>query len=443
MFWGRFMGHLFPSAVRRAGAVALVLAFAWSLAQADPASPILKRRSDGPNAQVLGQAQGYPACNTALIQPSCRVGAWSSAYPVVIHRKVEPSGAPQPLPDHPAPPEIRWRWGFQAKSIDDYMDLVQVTGLLVLKDGQVVAERYQYDRLPGMPMRSFSMAKTFTAMLVGIAHERGLIRSLDDKAADYWPEIAPSAYGQTRIRDLLRMSSGVPFRELYTWTPDDDNYVWGLVLHHPRNAGQPQRVEEYLNARTTREAEPGQRFLYASIETEILGRVLRRATGQSIAQLTEAWIWKPMGAEDPAYWQVSTTDGAESTAGGFNASLRDYGRFGLLLANDGARDGQAVIPRDFLLEATDPQRQPAAFRPRRATPTLGYGYQTWLLPSKTRTFALQGIHGQTVFVQPQSRIVMVQTAVHAAPSGRQDPRPYQYRQALWEGVLASLGGAVD
>lgn len=406
-------------------------------------STVLKMRAEGPNAQALGQGQGYPSCLAALQKPGCRVGAWSGGPTEQARNQVEPSGTPWPLPEHPEPPPIRWRWGFASQSIDDYMDATQTTGLLILKDGQVVAERYQYDRRPGMPMRSFSMAKTFTAMLVGIAHDKGLIRSLDERAADYWPEIAASAYGQTSIRNLLRMASGIPFRELYTWTPDDDNWVWGQVLYHPRNARQPRRIEEFLNARTQRDVEQGQRFHYASIETEILGRVLRRATGQSISQLTQDWLWQPMGAEHAAHWLLSTTDGAEGTAGSFNASLRDYGRFGMLLANDGVRDGKTIIPREFLLDATDPQRQPAAFRPRVATPFMGYGYQTWLLPYKTRTFALQGIHGQTVYVQPASRIVMVQTAVHDAPSGRQDPRPYQFRGALWEGVLKSLGGFVD
>lgn len=422
---------------------AFLLAAWLSVACAHGQTVVRKMRADGPNAQALGFSQGYPSCVAALQQPGCRVGTWSGGLSTQTRHGVEPSSTPWPLPDHPEPPPIQWRWGFLSQSVDDYMDATQTTGLLILKDGQVVAERYQYDRQPGMPMRSFSMAKTFTAMLVGIAHDKGLIRSLDDRAADYWPEIATSAYGQTTLRNLLRMASGVPFRELYTWTPDDDNWVWGQVLYHPRNARQPQRIEEYLNARTQREVEQGQRFHYASIETEILGRVLRRATGQSVAQLTQAWLWQPMGAEHAAHWLLSTTDGAEGVAGSFNASLRDYGRFGMLLANDGLRDGQTIIPREFLLDATDPQRQPAAFRPRAATPFMGYGYQTWLLPYKTRTFALQGIHGQTVYIQPASKIVMVQTAVHTAPSGRQDNRPYQYRQAMWEGVLKSLGGFVD
>jgi hypothetical protein len=134
------------------------------------------------------------------------------------------------------------------------MDVTQTTGLMVIHKGKVVAERYQYDRQPGMPLRSFSMAKTFTAVLVGIAQAKGFIKSLDDKAADYWPEIAESAYGQTTVRSLLRMSSGVPFKELYTWTPDDDIWVWSQVLYNPANYNSPARISDYLNSKKIRNA---------------------------------------------------------------------------------------------------------------------------------------------------------------------------------------------
>ena len=400
-------------------------------------------RPDGPGAQRLGQSEGYAGCQQALVRPACRVGTWSANHRFAPARIVQPAALAQDLPAAAAPPEIRWRWGLFAKSVNDFMDETQTTGLLILKDGRVVAEQYQYGRQPDMPMRSFSMAKTLTALLVGIAHEKGLIRSLDDKAAEYWPEIHTSAYGQTTVRDLLRMASGVPFRELYTWTPDDDIWVWGRVLNLPANRQQPARVAEFLNTKTQREVESGQRFRYATIETEILGRVLTRAAGQSLSELTQNWLWQPMGAEHPAYWLYATTDGVESAGGGFNATVRDYARLGLLLAQDGMREGQSIIPVEFLLDATDAGRQPAAFRPRVATPYMGYGYQTWLLPFKTRTFAMQGIHGQNILVQPASGIVVVQTSVNEQPSGRQDPRPYQLRDAFWRGVLQSLGGSVD
>ena len=409
------------------------------LAGAEP----LKQRADGPDAERLGLKQGYPVCVQALMRPECRVGTWSANDKVERSAVVRPSARPLPLPAWDDAPAISYRWGLLSKNLDDFMAETKTTGLLVIKDGKVVAERYQYDRQPDMRFRSFSVAKTFTSMLVGIAHGKGLIRSLDDKAADYWPEIAPSAYGQTSIRNLLRMASGVPFRELYTWTPDDDIWLWSRVLYLPENRMRPEKIVEYLNTKTGREAEQGTRFKYATIETEILGRVLSRATGMTVTQMTEAWLWQPMGAESEARWLLAGTDQGEGTGGSFNATLRDYGRFGVLLANDGQREGVQVIPRDYLLEATDPAHQPPAFRPRSATPGMGYGYQTWLLPLKERTFALQGIHGQHIFVQPRSGIVMVQTSVNDQASGRQDPKPYQYRDALWAGVLKSLGGLSD
>ena len=400
-------------------------------------------RADGPDADRMGYKDGYPSCIEALAKTSCRVGTWSSNHRVQRSVKVHPTAIASALVHHPSPPPVSWRWGLFAQSIDDFMDKTKTTGLMILKDGQVVAERYQYDRKPGMPMRSFSMAKTVTALLIGTAQARGYIASLDDQAAAYWPEIAESAYGQTSLRDLLRMSSGVPYRELYTWTPDDDNWVWGRLLFAPENRTQPQKIEAFLRSKTSRDAQPGTRFHYATIETEILGRVLRKATGKSIAELTEDWLWKPMGAEHEAYWLVSTTDGAEGAGGSFNASLRDYARLGLLMAQDGRMGDKQIVPREFLLDATEVQRQPAAFHPRRATPYLGYGYQVWLLPMKTRTFVLQGIHGQAVFVQPSSGIVFVQTSANDWPSGRQDVVPYQLRDAFWRGVLTSLGGSVE
>ena len=417
----------------------VVLSAVCGLALAQP----LQLRAGGPDAERLGMKQGYPTCQQALTRPECRVGTWSANDKVQRSAVVRPSIQPLALPRLDDPPRISYRWGLLSKTLDDFMADTKTTGLLVIKDGQVVAERYQYDRQPEMRFRSFSMAKTFTSMLVGIAHHKGLIRSLDDKALDYWPEIAASAYGQTSIRNLLRMASGVPFKELYTWTPDDDNWVWGRVLNLPENRGRPEKIVEHLDTKATREAEQGSRFKYASIETEILGRVLSRASGMTVTQMTEAWLWQPMGAEAEARWLLAGTDQGEATGGGFNATLRDYGRFGILLANDGVREGVQVIPRDYLLDATDAARQPPAFRPRSATPSMGYGYQTWLVPLKERTFALQGIHGQAIFVQPRSGIVMVQTSVNDQASGSQDVRPYQYRDALWAGVLKSLGGFSD
>ena len=144
-------------------------AFAHAQSPFQVQSPVLKMRADGPDAVALGQEHGYKSCPQALLKPECRVGAWSASASAFSRY---------------TPPAIAWKWGFLSKDVDDFMEATQTTGLLIIHQGKVVAERYHYDRKPSMPMRSFSMAKTFTAMLVGIAHDKGLIRSLDDKAAD-------------------------------------------------------------------------------------------------------------------------------------------------------------------------------------------------------------------------------------------------------------------
>ena len=403
----------------------------------------LKLNSTGPDAERLGQSKNFPPCPSAHTKPECRVGTWSANEKMGTTELVRATGVVLPLTFLKSPPKIQYQPGFSAKTVDDYLLETKATGLIIVKDGQIVLERYQYDRKPEMRFRAFSVSKTFTAMLVGIAHNRGFIKSLDDKVSDYWSEISASAYGQTTIRNLLYMGSGIPFKELYTWTPDDDNWVWSQVLYAERNRQRPEAIVEYLNSKTQREVDQGRRFKYASIETEILGRVLRRATGKSVSQLTEEWLWIPMGAESDARWLLSTTDLSEATGGGFNATLRDFARFGILLANNGNRDGNQIIPLEFLLDATDSTRLPPSFKPKVATPYFGYGYQTWVFPMRERTFALQGIHGQVILVQPESKIVMVQTSVFDGASGRQDSASWSRVWELWTGVLKSLGGNIN
>lgn len=400
----------------------------------------VKLNPSGVDAAVLGEPNAYSGCPNPLQVRECRVGAWSGQFWTSKVAEVLPSKNPLPLPLMKSPPDIRYQWNFSSKSVDDYLTDTKATGLIILKNGEIVVERYQYDRKPEMPLRSFSMAKTVIALLIGIAHQKGQIISLDDKASKYWPEISESVYGQTTIRNLLRMASGVSFKELYTWGPGDDNWEWGRILYANKNISKPGEVVEYLNSKTKREYEQGSKFNYASINTEILGRVLIRATGKSIAQLTEEWLWQPMGAEYKAFWLLASTDWVEAGAGGFNAALRDYARLGNLLANDGKRNAEEIIPQNYLKEATDIALQPSALKPRTATNYYGYGYQTWLFPMKKRTFAFQGIHGQFIFVQPESKIVMVQTSVFDNPSGRFDPFPYKKINSLWLGVLNSLGG---
>ena len=401
-----------------------------------------------PDEDLLGKAQNYPLGTAATwYNNPYRVGAWSAMdrVPGIRTRLVarSPDANPEPLAVQPAP--IKYRYRNIAYTLAEYLDRQRATGVLVLKNGEIVAEHYRYGRSADARFLSFSMAKSVSSLLVGVAVANGVIASLDDRADKYVQDLAGSPYGATTLRQLLRMSSGLTFTERYDGT--DDISRLSLASAGAPGAGKPLDV---LRSISDRHSAAGEKFVYASAETDVLGRVLTAATGKTMAELTTEWLWKPMGAEHDAFWRVSS-DGQEQSFGAFNASLRDWGRLGLLLANDGRVDGQVngklastqVLPRDYLLDATDAARQPAAFKPRKATPYFGYGYQFWLMPLKERTFAMQGIHGQTLYVQPSTGLVMVLTSVWESASGRQNAQPYEERDALWRGVLQSLGGSTN
>ena len=390
-----------------------------------------------PDEEQLGKSQNYPlgSASTWYQNPN-RVGSWSDlrSVPGIRTRVVTPPETATALRHMGNSPKVSYTYKGSTYTLAQYLDRQRATGLLVLKNGEIVAEHYRYGRTPDARFLSFSMAKSVTSLLVGIALEQGHIKSIDDTAETYDKSLAGSPYGATTVRQLLRMSSGLVFSERYDG--NDDVARLSRASAGAAGAGRPIDV---LRSVTERHAPAGSKFVYASAETAVLGRVLSSATQKNLAELTTDWLWKPMGAESDAFWRISV-DGQEQTQGGFSASLRDWGRLGLLLVNDGKAGHQQVLPREYLLDATEPARQPDAFKPRIATPYFGYGYQFWLLPMKARTFAMQGIHGQTLYVQPATGVVMVLTSVWEQASGRQDVQPYQERDALWRGVLRSLGG---
>jgi CubicO group peptidase (beta-lactamase class C family) len=393
-----------------------------------------------PDEAALNKAGGYPIGNNAngswYLTPY-RVGSWSALDKVagMPVRTVARGGPVMPLPAAQQPAAIKYRYRNLGYTLDEYLERQRVTGLLIIKNGEIVAERYRYGRTDDARFLSFSMAKSVTSLLVGIAVSKGVIASLDDPAEKYAKDLAGSPYGATTVRQLLRMSSGLTFTERYDGRDDIAR------LSRAATTGKPTAVE-VLRSITDRHDPAGQKFVYASAESEVLGLVLAGASGRTVADLTSEWLWQPLGAERDAFWGL-THEGQERTSAIFNASLRDWGRLGWMLARDGRVGDRQVVPLEYLMDATDPARQGAAFKPLAATPYFGYGYQFWLFPMRERSFALQGVHGQAVFVQPSSGIVMVQTAVWEGASGQQDPAPGQERSAFWRGVLQSLGGLPD
>lgn len=379
-----------------------------------------------PDEELLGKALGYPVGTrtTWFYDERVRVGSFSHLDSILPHHRLPRAERPRELPAAATAPA----YIYQGRTIDDFLARRRITGLMVIKDGVVQVERYQYDRTPAQRLLSNSMAKSITSIAVGMALQEGRIRSLDDKAAVYVPELAGSAYGETPIRALLRMGSGIQFSERYDGGDDLSKYVARQFSDGTISA---------LRSFGARDAPAGQRFQYASVETIVLGLVVRGATGQGLSAYVAERLWQPMGAEADATWTVDP-GGFEYAWGNFNATLRDWGRLAMLLADNGARDGKQIIPRDYLLEATDFRRHPAAFAPGTATPYYGYAYQFWTYPGASRRFALLGVFGQSIFVDPQLRLALVITAVQRDPTSISDGYGAE-RNALWRSIVGYYG----
>ena len=198
-------------------------------------------------------------------------------------------------------PSISYTFRSDRFSIKDYLDRNPTTGLLIARDDTILYEHYQYARTDRDRFLSQSMAKTITAMLIGIAVSEGKIRSIDDPVSAYVPGLAAAEYGKTSIRDLLHMSSGVAFTENYDGNDDIAKLSRDLFV---RPGKDPVASVAQFN---TRVAPPGTRWHYASAETEILGLVLRAATGEPVADYLHDRIWQAIGAEADASWAIDGT----------------------------------------------------------------------------------------------------------------------------------------
>jgi CubicO group peptidase (beta-lactamase class C family) len=379
-----------------------------------------------PDEEALGKAEGYPVCpGMARPETRCLVGLVSGFDEVFPARKVARGPQARALKRVEAEPAIRYRFQGQDLGLDDYLSRHRTTGLLIAKDDTIIVERYQYDRKPEHRMASYSMAKTVVAMLVGIAVADGKVTSLDDRAGKYVPELNDTPYGETPLRHLLSMSSGVRFAENYSGS--DDVAELGRLSLLGQSAGGAATLTPFR----TRDRPPGEKWSYSSAETQVLGLVLRSATGRPLAEYLSDRIWVPMGAEADASWNIDK-GGYEVAFIGVNATVRDYARLGLLLANDGAVDGRQVIPASWVRAATTPPAK--QFEPGQTGSLLGYGYQTWIVPGPERQFMLRGLRGQAILVDPKSKIVMVHTAAGAIGG----PGLGEII-ALWSGVVKALG----
>jgi CubicO group peptidase (beta-lactamase class C family) len=289
------------------------------------ATPVFS--ATGPDAADYGESQGYPV-GSPLLRQRYMVGDYThfdSLHPSHLIAKSENSSA---LERAPTELRVTYRYHGQELTIGEYLARNPTTGLLIARDNTILFEHYQYGRTDQDRFMSDSMAKTFVSMLVGIAVDEHKIRSIDDSVETYVPALQHTAMGAVSIRALLHMASGIAFEQSYSGS--DDDAIFHRLLFSPTGPGPIATVKQF----NRRIAEPNAVFSYASLDTEVLGLVLTHATGMGLSEYLRTRVWEPMGAEADARWITDNT-GQEIASCCLDATLRDYARFGLLLAHYG------------------------------------------------------------------------------------------------------------
>jgi CubicO group peptidase (beta-lactamase class C family) len=307
-----------------------------------------------------------------------------------------------PLPAAPRPLDVTYRHDGTDHSLADLHRRTFTTAFVVLHRGAVVHESYP-GRFAGprARMQLFSLSKSVTSMLVGIALADGVI-SLDDRVADHRADFVGTEYEKTTLADLLDMTSGVG--DLETWDVPDS----GIKRFEQAVMGGGDVAEVIRSAPRT--AEPGERFNYSTFDAQLIGWILEAATGQSLAAYASQRLWSRIGAErDAFYWLTRGRPRTAIGAGSFNATARDLARLGLLMTRDGMLGGQQIVPADWV------GRSAGSDLPQLAVGALGasgydhYGYanQWWTLGGARPAFTGLGVHGQYLFVDPAADVVVV------------------------------------
>ncbi len=287
------------------------------------------------------------------------------------------------------------------KTIDvqNFIDRSLTTGLMVIHKDTIIFEKYMNGLTPETTHISWSMAKSFVSGMIGIAVEEGKIKSIQDQITDYLPQFKGTGYENVTIKDALEMSSGVGFNEDYSDFNSDIN-------RFGRYFALGQSFEKFaMSLKNSRK--PGTYNHYVSIDTQILGMVLKKATGKTITEYMQEKIWTPMGMEDDAQWIIDE-DGMEMALGGLNATMRDFAKYGLLYLHEGNWLGNQIVPKSWVKQSIamdGPHLQPGTNE--FSSSDMGYGFQWWIPQDADGAFLASGIYNQHIYIQPNRDLVIV------------------------------------
>jgi len=293
----------------------------------------------------------------------------------------------------------------------DYLADDRVAGLLILKDGKVVMEDYELGTGPKTRWISFSMAKSISSTLVGAALQQGLIASIDDKVTRYVPGLKGGVYDDVSVRNLLEMASGVKWDETYTDPRSDRRKLLEIQLE-----GRPGAIVSFMK-NLPRAGAPGMIWIYSTGESFLVGALLEGATHKPLATYLSETLWSKLGMEQDATWWLESPGGMGLAGSGLGATLRDFGRFGQFVLEDGVVNGQRIVPQGWFQEAGKARVMGGK--------NVDYGYLWWPIPAgdpiHEGAFEAIGIFGQFLYINPREKLVIAVLSARPKPDLERSP----------------------
>jgi CubicO group peptidase (beta-lactamase class C family) len=351
------------------------------------------------NESILGKKENYPSnCEYPKSNYIKCLVSWFSANdpsPSPMVRRIIKNG--EEVRELSLDPSIDP--GMKSK-LDDTFKRTPLMAMLVVKNGKLIYENYQYDRKPSDTLMYMSMTKSLVALSIGKAIELGNIKSVDDTVSQYLPELSSSSYANITIKNLLQMTSGVGYKyDPYGYDSDTNR----LTLVTNGYSEKFSSLTDYLNSfkPSNQNSEQGKSFNYDNNNTNILAMIIKSATKQPLNEFFSEQIWSKIGAASAGSWQ-GNKNGDLMAHAGFHSTPKDLARLGLVLLNEGKYRDKQIISKSWI----DTQFSPLV-KSRILKGGEFYGYQTWVLDNKGQQFAFEGNLGQSMMIDKSSNTILV------------------------------------
>ncbi|MEL6692525.1 MAG: serine hydrolase [Pseudomonadota bacterium] len=371
-----------------------------------------------PPFDVMARAAAFEGDNDYFFQNA------SEIYPT---RTVAKAATSEPLPrDAAALDGFTYDYEGTNRTLEDLYQDMETSGLVILHEGNIIHESYGRGASAGTKFTTWSLVKSITSTLVGVAVAEGKIDSVDDQLVKYLPEVEGTAYDGVTIKQALQMSSGIRY-DPNLWDGQMDDTV--EFMTESVVMGKSPAFD--LAIKYKRDTEPGTKFNYNTAESQVLLELIRRATGMDAADYLSQTIWQPLGMEFDGAWIIDNAgqDGAEIGGAFYNSALRDWARFGLFIEQGGVWNGEQILPVDWVDRATvsdEEHLKPGVVHPN---PNRGYAWHWWTYADGT--FTASGANGQTLYVDRENDIVVARSS--AWPEGyvrAYDDQSYAMYKAL-------------